>query len=67
MVQAESPEWTPASSMCSITPQTSADGDAVEHLIIVARDSSSGSKSATTSTSTSTASPRKRSIRTGAF
>ena len=47
--QAESPEWTPASSTCSITPQMT----------------TSPVASRTASTSTSTASSRNRSTSTG--
>jgi hypothetical protein len=47
--QAESPEWIPASSMCSITPQTST-------FPVVSQSAS---------TSTSTASSRNRSTSTG--
>ena len=49
IAHAESPEWTPASSTCSMTPPMS----------------TSPASSRTASTSTSTASSRKRSISTG--
>ena len=66
-MQVESPEWMPASSMCSITPHTIARGASASCEIMRARVPSLGSKSATTSTSTSIASLRNRSMRTGAF
>ena len=66
-VQVLSPEWMPASSMCSITPQTTARGRSLRCGTWRERLDSCGSKSATTSTSTSMASERKRSMRTGAL
>ena len=62
IVQAESPEWMPASSMCSITAATIARGGWASKS---GEPADCWPKSATTSTSHSVALKRKRSTRIG--